>query len=71
MMTDAERVLSRARSLMQTRGYGWSKALAAAMETTHNADSNPATDGRRTTGDGSGVPAVVVPGVSLGSLDRL
>jgi hypothetical protein len=32
-MTDEERIISRARTLMQTKGYGWSKAMAVAAET--------------------------------------
>lgn len=32
-LTDAERAISRARSLMQNKGYGWSKAVDRAAET--------------------------------------
>src|SRR5262245_8803327 len=33
-LTTDERVLNRARSLMQNRGYGWSKAIAIAADLT-------------------------------------
>lgn len=32
-LTDEERVILRALSLMRNRGYGWSKAVAIAAET--------------------------------------
>jgi len=32
-MTDEERVISRARTLMQMKGYSWSKAMAIAADT--------------------------------------
>lgn len=40
---DRERVLSRARTLMDTKGYGWSKAIAVAAETVSGGGS-PARD---------------------------
>lgn len=32
-LTDGERVISRARMLMATKGYGWSKAIDIAAQT--------------------------------------
>jgi len=32
-MTDEERVIQRTKALMQTKGYGWSKAMAIAADT--------------------------------------
>lgn len=32
-LTTGERVISRARSLMRNKGYGWSKAIAVAADT--------------------------------------
>jgi hypothetical protein len=54
-LTDEERVIRRALSLMANRGYGWSKAIARAAETL---EQNDAADDR-TTVDRDGRPALL------------
>lgn len=39
-MTDAERVISRAQTLMRLKGYSWSKAMAVAAETMKKEQDN-------------------------------